>query len=337
MWYWRVLALVLLVFVASPVLATTNRFSLTKNSATLGHDGFFSTMGSQPLYQNEITFNSSFDYSSKPLQLNSSGSHYQGVVDHLLVQRLGVGYAPLDWLQIDIGMPLVLLNQFTQPASPTAQSNQTEVGDLTINGHLRLLPRDQYRVGVSLIPTITVPIGNENHFIADTSVHGGLLVSTDIDITEKLYTAFNFGFSFNEKVNFVDFVRDDQWLMNAGLSYRFTNDFEVISELNSTTALSSPFTSQRNTTLELSAGVRYTFKKSGITAHAGAGVPLVQTVGAPSYRIFAGISYTGSLSKTKQARNKSKVKERDLIDHSQDPREVGRSPLSEPIANAATP
>lgn len=273
--------------------AQTNRFSVMNNYPALGNDGLFFLPGTELIEKNQWAFHTFADYSYRPLELSAAGVRVQGVIDQLLVQYFGAAYAPTDYWQLDVELPVVWINQFTTPVVPSTSSNKIGVGDIMVRSHFSLLKRDESNGwGLSLTPYLTLPTGNENHYIADARPRGGATLTADVDISQKLYAILNLGFETRERVIFNDLNRRERLKFGGGLAFAASEYFRIQAEIVGWTAFTEPFQDEINTAVEALGGLHVSFKNSNVALDVGGGTAIIRGAEEPVFRSFAGFSYT---------------------------------------------
>lgn len=273
--------------------AETNRFSVMNNYPALGNDGLFFFPGTQLLEKNQWGFHSFVDYSYRPLELSAAGTRVQGIIDHLVVQYFGVAYAPTHYWQLDVQLPVIWINQFTPPVVPSPTGNEIGVGDVMIRSHFNLfVKREQcHGWGMTLTPYLTLPTGNENHYIADARSRGGATVTVDVDLSKKLYALVNFGFETRERVIFNDLNRKDRLKFGGGLAFAASETFRLQAEVVGWTAFTEPFQQEINTSVEALGGVHFDFKNSNVSLDVGGGTAIIRGAEEPVFRSFVGLSF----------------------------------------------
>jgi outer membrane protein OmpA-like peptidoglycan-associated protein len=170
------------------------------------------------------------------------------------------------------------------------------LGDMMVRALITLKEQKTSAVGLAVLPTLVFPTGSD----ADYLGHPGFGLGTHLVVDQQLgrfYHAFNLGFMYRtEQAQLANLTIEHQWMLQYGASY----DFETCTlgaELAAITDASSPFTDAVESPIEASVFVR---KQASTSTQwlAGVGKGLTRGYGAPSWRVFAGITYTPQTQKT---------------------------------------
>lgn len=303
MCFWKGLLCFFLFFLTIPFLirsslASTDRFSVIYFRPTAGEEDLITTWGTDTYKAREFHFFTQFDYAHYPLQRTNNGARTGGIIDHLFVQHVGGTVGLKDWWQVDLQLPVVWYNRFSAPVIPAPPfSTETDVGDIFLNSRFRLLDHKVHAVGLALVPFLTIPTGNEDHYIADKNPTGGIALAVDRHFFPWLKGGINAGVSARERVQLMDLDVGFQILMSAGLKADISKYFSAKTEVVARTPVTKPFREVVSSPAEALAGVLYHIPKTGFRISAGSGLSLVRGAGAPDYRVFGGLAYTGTFRK----------------------------------------
>lgn len=271
---------------------------------------YFSVQGSQTLRAWQGHLGLYVDYANRPMQFTGQGvlaGQRQSIIDHMLtVDTLGaIGFA--DWLTLGIDIPVVAYNWYYSDnpvVDPTADEDfGPDMADIDVMFKLRLLNIDTTRVGLSLVPKITLPTGNPEKYTGNGVVTGGGSLILDFKPVDRFTLALNFGAMFRESftrtytfnlgggaVATDAFTLDDQLTYGAAMNFKFTPQFHAIIEGYGTTVMNDLF-SKRSSPLEAGGGLRYFFGDSGLGMSAGGMLGIMDGIGKPRFRSFVGLNW----------------------------------------------
>ncbi|MBI4238129.1 MAG: hypothetical protein HY696_06905 [Deltaproteobacteria bacterium] len=277
-------------FFTGASLAVTDRFSLLSYPAT-GPGDFLALYRSVNPPARSIRFSSDIDFSYAPMELTVGGAVFRGVVDSIVVQHIGVAWAPADWWELEAVLPLVWSESFTDPEDPVAMSaTALHLGDVALRGRFVVQDSRQHAVGVALLPFITIPNGEAAYFVGDTRPTGGGIAVLDAQ-WGPCAVGLNVGVEGRERVQLHDLDFASRLLVGAGGVVPLGDDVSFGLQVSAATSITAPFQDRRRTAAELRTGLSYRSPKDRLTARVGASLPLVRGAGVPAFRILAGFTY----------------------------------------------
>ncbi|MBU0504719.1 transporter [bacterium] len=188
-------------------------------------------------------------------------------------------------------VPLVLYNKFSTPdIAIVTFNNNWGLSDIFLRIHYRIFQNKTGTRGISLIPYITLPSGDENDYISDHYPRGGLKIAADWKMSDKWYAAMNLGAEGREFVNLLNYSQKGRILMSAGLAYLFTDQVSLMIDVVSSTAIEKPFTETVTTPVEGLFGLNAQLKKVPIAFNLNGGIALIRGAGTPLFRTLAGMT-----------------------------------------------
>jgi len=104
-----------------------------------------------------------FDYAWRPLQVRTSTNleRQYGMIDGLVGGHLRAGFAPADWVEIDVIFPFMQVTQVgTGLAGVGGNRAHYSIGDIELSGRFRLLAEEK-AVGIAVIPFVAFPSGSK--------------------------------------------------------------------------------------------------------------------------------------------------------------------------------
>jgi hypothetical protein len=211
-------------------------------------------------------------------------------IDKQMSLTLGAALGLLDWLNVGVTASGVPYQQFN---TATGSDNGARMGDVVVNLKGRLLNNEKYPVGLALVPFVTLPTGNESHFVGNGKVTGGgVLVLDTKRIAERVSFSVNAGGQMRENVALSSGTAvKDQFLYGAGMNIAVAEPVQLIAEADGWTNFSD-FFEDGSRNLEADGAVRFfpgAKRKIFVTAGGGAGI--LKGPGAPDWRAFATVGY----------------------------------------------
>ncbi len=231
------------------------------------------------------------DFNHQPLELGAPlGTAIRSINDDMFIVNVQFSYGFTDWFSVGINLPIVAYNDFIDPTTAVADS-QTNMADIYLQAKFRLLNRDNYPVGIALIPFATLPSGEAGVFTGAGGFTGGAKLVLDTDIADRVKIALNVGYRVKQDATVRNARVDDQLLLGLGVNVKIIDKLYLIGEAYSEHAIHDIFDDEVHNPIELRGAVRYmATEKLAITAGGGAGLTI--GVGSPEYRAFLGVSYT---------------------------------------------
>jgi outer membrane protein OmpA-like peptidoglycan-associated protein len=302
-----------LFFVSSVSYASTDKFSLFYYRPAFGESDYQITLGTNSLRRNQWRLGTEFDYGFHPLEITNNSSRVRGVVDHLFTQHLEGAFAPFNWWEIDLQLPVIWINDFIQPVfPPPAAENKMGVGDMLLRNRFTIFRSTEHPLGLAVIPFVTIPTGNENHFVGDKYPTGGGLVAVDSNLGKRVSIGLNVGAEARQHVVYRDLDMKSRFLASGALGVKITDDLKAKGDVYTATPFNHFFSQQVSTPVELLLGLDYKFGESGFNANIGSGLSMVRSAGMPLFRAIAGLSYTSKAPKIKKAPEKAAVPAKEI-------------------------
>lgn len=203
-----------------------------------------------------------------------------------------------NWWQVDLQLPVVWYNRFSTPAVPAPPfSSEVDAGDFLLRSRFRLLGSKDNQTEFAVIPFVTLPTGNENHFVADNTVTGGLTLAVSQNLFPWLSMGVNGGVIGRERVQFSDLDTNSQITLSAGVKAKISKWLSVEADVATKTPFRHPFREVVSTPTEAFTQFEYHIPKTGLIAFVGGGTSVIRGAGVPDYRIFTGLSFTGRFKK----------------------------------------
>ena len=301
--YWyafipQFLFLLVLFCAAQAEAAYPNRFEVITFKPAIDGGDYFSVYSSQNLraWQGNLGFY--IDFANRPLQFEATGAATgrQSVIDNLLVADFYGALGFTDWFEAGLTIPVVGYNwYFTDDAA--AQADQAPgMGDIEFMMKFRLLNTEKGPIGISLRPFVTIPTGDLVRYTGNGNVTGGASIITDVLFHDRFSLALNTGYVMRDDTTLHGVRIDDQFAYGLAANFKATPNFHLIAEGFGRTNVRSFFGNSASTPLEAGAGVRYLFGDSGFAVSAGGTAGIIDGVGSPRFRGFAGLQWVSPVS-----------------------------------------
>lgn len=301
-------------FICCPLTGAqaATKFSTIKVHPNADLGSYFFVQESRTLPQLNWHLGTAFLYYNRPLDINlqrvivrRTGTRTVSAgmdgINHMFYQYFYGALGLTDWMSLSADFPLFWAYEYaaTTGAARSSKFYYVKPGDINAALKFRLLDPDKYPVGISLMPSVTVPTGKDSHYLGDEGVTGEARVIIEVKPVDKLNIAFNAAYQTREKVNtgyvsFRDVIR-----MSLGANYRVAKNVSVIAEAETQTPVTD-FYGQRSTSpAEARLGARWNPNGSQWLLGLGGSVGIIHGSGMPRYAGFVSVGYTGKRPKPK--------------------------------------
>ncbi|HKU51706.1 MAG TPA: hypothetical protein VJQ25_04510, partial [Nitrospira sp.] len=181
------------------------------------------------------------------------------VVNEELTLHASGALGLFDWLNAGVLVEFVPLQHFNAIGTNVADDG-ARMGDIRFNLKGRILDNEKHPVGISIVPFVTFPTGDDEHFTGNGKVTGGgMLVIDTPRIHDKFSASLNVGGQVREAVTLAPGTTiNDQFLVGAGVNYAVHPKVELIAEVNGWTPFES-FWEDNVRNLEANGAVRWSF------------------------------------------------------------------------------
>ncbi len=288
----------LFLFIVKAHAAYVSRFEVITFDPAMDNTDYFTVSGSQNLkaWQGHLGFY--FDYSNRPLQFVATGAAVgrQSVIDNLFVFDAYGALGFTDWFEMGLTVPVVVYNQFFTDDADADPDHGGGVGDLKFMMKFRALDIDKHRVGLSFMPFMTLPTGDVVRYMGNGHMTGGAIIILDGQFHERFSMSLNVGAALRDDVTRNAVRIDDQFLYGLAGNLKFGKGWEGIAEVYGSTVMRDFFSVSNSTPLEAGGGIRYVFGDSGFGLDVGATVGIIDGVGSPRVRGFAGLRWTSPIT-----------------------------------------
>ncbi|MBX7148429.1 OmpA family protein [bacterium] len=293
------LFLALLIF-TSPVEARyISNFSAINFTPAVDSGDYVTVYGSQNLGQRQGALGVYFDYANRPLQFVATGAATgrQSVIDHMFVADVYGAYGFTDWFTVGLNIPVVGYSWFFTDDAAADSDHAAGLGDITAYFKFRIVNTDNSRVGFSFMPYVTLPSGDFSRYSGNGHVTGGASLITDFIFHERFSMALNVGALLRDDVTRHAVNIDDRLTYGLAANVKFSKGVHGIAEVTGSTNLKNMFAEGSESPLEAGGAVRFLIPNSGFGLDVGGTAGLIDGVGAPRFRAYLGVKYTGGQPK----------------------------------------
>jgi len=293
-----------LIFI-SPILGTetaqaqATEFQLQRFRPWQDPDGMWQAQSGKTLGQWNYLAALIINYAKDPLLIRrADGTKHTSIVGHQVGADLTLGLGLLNWLNVELSMPITLYQNGTIPDFSTFGSarNRPVTGfaasDLKLGIKAQFLQQEKHFLDMGLKLTLSLPTGDTAAFNGADGVGFGIgwFNSKRFGL---LRIALNLGYRNQPETQLHTHQVQHELLYALGLSLPMATDkLEFILDLSGSTALSGEL-SIDSIPLEFLAGIRYyplPYMDLALNFAAGAGLSL--GFGTPQFRILFGLSWS---------------------------------------------
>ncbi len=260
------------------------------------HGYYLTVQQSQTLKRGGFALGVTGEFSDNSFVLKDpAGNSLQDVIGKEISLDFGGSIGLVDWMDVGVTVTGVPFQKFVTPGA-LGSDDGARMGDIVVNLKAKLLDNERYALGIALIPFMSIPTGNSEHYTGNGKVTGGGMVVLDTHrIADRISFAVNAGAQFRNEVALSPSARsiDDQFIYGGSMNVAVAKPVQAIAEVNGWTTFDNFFDSN-NRNLEINGGLR--FLPAGETAPlaftVGGGAGLEKdNPGAPDWRVFSTLSY----------------------------------------------
>lgn len=195
------------------------------------------------------------------------------------------GYTIGGIARVDVDVPI-----YPFVGGPNQSYNGVAMGDIKLQGVIRVVDAAKNGLGLALVPQFTMPTGSEAKYSGSGSVSGGLTAAGGFRPTDKFYVDGNLGISATKGSDLGEYTLGSGLTGGLGAGVKVADPLLVGLELDGMIGLAGGVGPYNKNPIE--AHVYGTYGTgSGIVATLGFGTGLVAGVGAPDIRVIGGVGY----------------------------------------------
>lgn len=289
-----VLGLIGVLFASSSVNAFTKGFeAISLHPATDGGP-YFGIWGSENLDQLQWELGTLATYANRPFQLTQGGRRVRGILDHTLTQHVYGALGIFDrWLEMGFDVPIGWWLKFRDPNIATATTQrEMAIGDVRVYLKSELLDIKKHRVGIALLPFISIPTGYGKYYFGNGGVAGGGQLVAEFEPVKRWTISLNSGIYARQRFTFRNIEKSHQFLLGMGTAVQLVDALSIAAEVASSTRLSGIYSEGVESPVEVRGGLKWAIANTGLLVNVGGGAGIIKGGGAPRYRIFGGLSFS---------------------------------------------
>lgn len=274
--------------------AYISRFDILTFDPAVDGGSYITVYDSQTLKSWQGNLGFYIDYGNRPLQFRGVGGLVgrQAIIDHLTVADLYGAIGFTDWFTAGLNIPVVVYNWFFTDNAAAIADHGAGMGDIEFITKFRFLNIDDHRVGLSLIPRVTLPTGDVVRYTGNGNVTGGATIAFDARLHERFEMGLNLGYIMRDDVTRNGVRIDDQFAFGMAANIKFAKNWEGIIEGHGQTVVRNFFQFASSTPIEAGAGIRYYFGDTGFALDFGGTAGLTEGVGSSRFRAYGGLRWT---------------------------------------------
>lgn len=201
-----------------------------------------------------------------------------------------------NWVSIGVDVPLHLTRKRTFENIETGAGlspeleEWREVGDVRAEMKLGILREEKHWLGLALAPYVIIPTDVEEHLNGENRVTGGGMLALEHDFG-PLNVGLNGGYLYRGTNDFFGTEIGDAIRFGAGIGNQYDSGFFWSLEGWGHHFAIEDTELVRPTPVEWTAVLGWRFGERGPKLFAGGGTGVMSGIGAPQYRVLAGLSY----------------------------------------------
>ncbi len=239
-----------------------------------------------------------FDYGNDQLRARQNGETVYRALHHRLTAEISAGLGLFGYAELSLAMPLVLY----QADSGDAGAVGLQSPEAFAAGDLRIVPRIRFwkdrgnGFGLSLVPLLTVPTGNEGEYAGEASVTFEPRVVLDYRFGTRAVVAANLGYRLRKDVEVGNLRVGDEFLWSLGASVRVWKGLAVLADIWGSVGFQDASQDtdsgidEEEVPLEAALAFRYE-TPFGLAATVGSSVGLTDGWATPDFRVFGGLVF----------------------------------------------
>lgn len=279
-------------FASTPAFAqeAPQDFNLERFRLSLDRRGILDVESGEVGKHNEWELSVWLGHQDDPLVLRNlaSGDRVGSLVSSRTSGSLLFSASFWERLQLGIALPLT----FSQSAEDVGPVNQGAVssfgvGDLRVVPKLALLRPGSHGVGISIIPSVTLPTAGADDYLGND----GVSFQPEIAVSyrrDRFRAGINLSYQTRKKQNFANINIEDEWRFRVGAGVLLTDSLEVDATFSLGTLGQDPFLDGQDSPSELLGGLSYYLGKRWVVFGAG-GLGLANGYGTPDWRGLVGL------------------------------------------------
>ena len=279
---------------------TDRSFPVQLWQPALGPNGFFTLDSAKVPSHLALSLSLSTSYQRNPFSLKTIQGTQRveetvEVVRDQVTTELGFAIGLLGQVQVGFAVPFTVLQKgddFTDTGVATGSALKgASLGDVRLEAKYQALsfgPEEAYTL--ALIPSISLPTGNDEKFNGDKNVTGGLRAVTELR-QDKIRAAAMLGVLFRQPSTNFSATVGQQLRYGVAVDGKVHKDVSVIGEIFGRSGIADLGGGYVDANpIEGDAGMRVALPKA-VSLTVGAGLGLIRGIGSPKYRGFLALGW----------------------------------------------
>ncbi|MDP2315845.1 MAG: OmpA family protein [Pseudomonadota bacterium] len=239
-------------------------------------------------------------YTLAPLQYTYADGTTVDIVSNLL-QLDAIGAYTIGRFRIGVDLPVILR------AFGGTEADATGLGDLAIDGKVRLLDNTTAPLGFALSARTWLPTSTAGGALATNGVGFEAVASLDKPIGQKLDAVLDIGVSYQPAIELENVTWGTTANLQAGLAYRATDRVGVVGELYTAGVLADLGNAKARPTELLVGGWYRAGERRALAIRPGLAIGLNDAVTTPKLRALLGVAWDPLAPKAAPDRDKDGV------------------------------
>jgi outer membrane protein OmpA-like peptidoglycan-associated protein len=243
------------------------------------------TLSQNSLLNQRLIVSANYHHVNDPLVATNAQrtERTRTLIGGMTTVHLGVGIQTSSRFLVGISAP------FSQVTFGETQERETGTGDTTVIGKYRVSAANN-PTSIAIIPSLTLPTGDQNLFLGDGGVGGGIKLAMERDFG-RFRVNGNLGILRNSSASFADINYTTRSLAALGVHYAFSDQWHLTSE-----AYTMMSKSKKQTPAELVTALQY-YQSGALSMSAGIGFSGLDSVTGNDWRFIVGLKWQPPVGK----------------------------------------
>ena len=284
----------------------------TQSAATLSHLQFGG--GFWGHYSNDALILVEGGLRVAPVNVEVVGDDGDGVIDDRVMTHVQLGLGMSRYFSISADIPLILwqdgfqLNGIDNPTEAPRALIVSALSDVKVMPKLVLADRDYLPIGAALAVPVSVPTGNGGSFLGEEAYTVQPTLALEFSngsIHNRDYTfrtAFNLGYRVRDEGRLRDVTVGNEFVYGAAIGVHPVEPVELTVDFHG--GVFGERSAQQPA--EILGGLKFLLGKF-VILNIGGGAGVMSGLGAPDYRVFAGVNVAPSFDPNARDRDKDGI------------------------------
>ncbi len=232
-----------------------------------------------------------FEYAKTPLvrvPASSDGtmdwSKAEPMLDDVAALNLNLGWAPVRFARVDVGIPL-----FVASSGLDGAANGFTAGDLRVQATVGWSQEEQRGFGIAVQPFVAIPLGADAAFLGNSAISAGGDLALGYH-TDKFIVAASAGYALEPDIQLDNLSGADHVNVGGMVGYEVVDNLGINAEVRAGLPLAANDWPGTETPAEIIAHAKYQLP-FGLDFLLGGAGGLSYGAGTPAWRAFVGVGY----------------------------------------------